>query len=437
MHTCGETPKSAPSLDAGQQDHYLWGVNQPLPSFDLSADLAVIGAGPVGTCVAILAARAGFAVVLVDARTPDAAPPLDTRTFAIVRGSWRLLGAAGVHPLLAGTTTPLNGLEAVDGGTHWFGAPAASFGTRDLPPDPAGEPLGQMVPASALQAALDKVAGTQAGLTWIRGERFSGMALHPAAQVITLSDGRVLKAGLVAACDGVNSAVRAAAGITTEGRSYGKSVFAADVRLARPHGGIARQLFTPEGPFATLPLPDNRANLAWYMKSGAAETLAALPAEAIEAELNHRFESFAGHMRLDGSPSAYPLTLKVSTRMAADRTALLGDAARRINPLAGQGLNLGFKDAGALIDVMTEARETGLDPGSAVSLDRYQAWRRFDAASTALVLDGIDRIYSNDNAILKPLRGLALTAANRIGPLRRAFARQASADQDHLPSLMR
>jgi 2-octaprenyl-6-methoxyphenol hydroxylase len=123
--------------------------------------------------------------------------------------------------------------------------------------------------------------------------------------------------------------------------------------------------------------------------------------------------------------------------MVGPRTALLGDAARRINPLAGQGLNLGFKDVGALVDVMTGARETGLDPGSDTVLAQYQDWRRFDAAATAMGMDLIDRAFSNDNALLKGLRGLALTAANRIIPLRRALARQASADQAHLPSLMR
>jgi 2-octaprenyl-6-methoxyphenol hydroxylase len=231
--------------------------------------------------------------------------------------------------------------------------------------------------------------------------------------------------------------VRASAGIRTEGRTYGKSVFAADVTLAQPHDGIARQLFTPEGPFATLPLPGNRANLAWYMKAGAAETLAAMPAAAIDAELNARFGKFAGEMHLDGPPLAYPLVMQIAERMTGPRTALLGDAARRINPLAGQGLNLGFKDAGALIDVMTQARETGLDPGSDTVLAQYQEWRRFDAAATAMAMDLIDRAFSNDSLVLKPLRGLALETVNRIGPLRRMMARQASADQDHLPSLMR
>lgn len=408
----------------------------PAPLTSLEADLAVIGAGPVGTSLAVLAAKAGFTAVLIDARPGDTPPARDTRSFAIVRGSWRLLGAAGVHDDLAGLTEPLRGLEAVDGGTHWFGAPWAAFSENDLP-EGDREPLGQLVPAGALQAALDRQAQATDGLIWKRGARFSGYDALPGGALIRLASGETIRCGLIAACDGINSAVRQAAGIGTEGRNYGKSVFAADVKLTRPHEGIARQLFTPEGPFATLPLPGNRANLAWYMKSGAAETLAKLGTDAIEAELNARFASFAGEMRLDGPPLAYPLVMQIALAMTGPRVALLGDAARRINPLAGQGLNLGFKDAGALLDVIGEAREVGLDPGSDTVLARYSQWRRFDSAATALFMDGVDRAFSNDNLLLKPLRALALTAANRIGPVRRAMARQASADQDSLPSLMR
>lgn len=402
----------------------------------LDADLAVIGAGSVGTALAVLAAKAGLRTVLVDVRPESAAPAADTRSFAIVRGSWRLLGAAGVHGDLAGLTEPLNGLEAIDGGTHWFGAPWAAFSNDDLP-EGDREALGELVPAGALQAALDRKAGETEGLVWKRGARFSGYEAGPASALVHLEGGESFRCAVIAACDGINSAVREAAGIGTEGRSYGKSVFAADVKLSRPHGGIARQLFTPEGPFATLPLPDNRANLAWYMKTGAAETLAKMPKEAIEAELNARFAEFAGPMTLVGPPLAYPLVLKIARDMAGPRVALLGDAARRMNPLAGQGLNLGFKDVAALYDVILEAREVGLDPGSETVLARYREWRRFDSASTALFMDAVDRTFSNDNVMLKPLRALALTAANKIAPIRQALARQASADQDHLPSLMR
>jgi 2-octaprenyl-6-methoxyphenol hydroxylase len=173
------------------------------------------------------------------------------------------------------------------------------------------------------------------------------------------------------------------------------------------------------------------------MKTGAAETLVKLDVAEIEAELNARFAGFAGKMKLISKPIAYPLILKLATSMIGDRVALLGDAAHRVNPLAGQGLNLGIKDVAALIEVMTDARYAGLDIGAATVLERYKEWRRFDTMLTAYSMDGIERAFSNDNIVLKPLRGLALTAANRIGPIRRAMARQASADQKDLPKLLR
>ncbi len=413
---------------------------KPSPASNEPVDLVIVGAGPVGTSLAVLAFQRGFSTILIDARDPSAAPPTDTRTFAIVRGSWRLLGATGVHPLLEDVIAPLNGLEAIDGGSHVFGAPEVIFGNDDLPQDDDGQPLGQMVPSADLQEALDKVAGqiagTDQGLTILNGARFKALEDGPGPATVVLEDGTRIRTRLVAACDGVNSSVRTALGIGTEDHDYGKSVFAANVKLDRPHGGIARQLFMPEGPFATLPMPDNKANLAWYMKRGAAEALAEMPVEDIEAELNTRFADFAGRMTIDGPVISYPLKMRLAQAMTGPRVVLLGDAAHRINPLAGQGLNLGFKDVAALIDIMVESREVGLDHGAAPAVERYQQWRRFDMTSVALFMDVIDRAFSNDNAVLKPLRGLAMTAANKIGPLRRAMARQASADQSHLPSLM-
>lgn len=415
-------------------------MSQPSLSSNEPVDLVIVGAGPVGTSLAVLAVQRGFSTILIDARDPATAPAMDTRTFAIVRGSWRMLGATGVHPLLEGVIAPLNGLEAVDGGSHVFGAPGVIFGNEDLPADNDGQPLGQMVPSADLQKGLDEIAGQIAGtderLTILQKARFKTLEDGPGPATVVLEDGTRIRTRLVAACDGVNSSVRDALGIGTEDHDYGKSVFAANVKLDRPHEGIARQLFMPEGPFATLPMPDNKANLAWYMKRGAAEALADMPVEDVEAELNARFEDFAGHMTIDGPVISYPLKMRLARAMTGPRVALLGDAAHRINPLAGQGLNLGFKDVAALIDIMVESREVGLDHGAAPALERYQQWRRFDMTSVALFMDVIDRAFSNDNAVLKPLRGLALTAANKIGPLRRAMARQASADQTHLPSLM-
>ncbi|MEZ5946030.1 MAG: hypothetical protein R3C04_04130 [Hyphomonas sp.] len=157
-------------------------------------DLVVIGAGPVGTSLSILATQRGFSTVLVDGRDPSAIPAMDTRNFAIVRGSWRLLGATGVHPLLEGVTEPLNGLEAVDGGSHVFGAPFVLFGNEDLPEDEAGEPLGQMIPAADLQAALDRITGETEGLSWLRGARFADIDTGPACATVRLEDGTGIRA---------------------------------------------------------------------------------------------------------------------------------------------------------------------------------------------------------------------------------------------------
>ena len=399
------------------------------------ADLAIVGAGPTGATLAIAAAQAGFSVCLIDARDPDIERP-DGRNFAIVRGSWRLLTGCSVTGPLLEHAQPLNGLEATDGGRHWFGAPSALFTDADLPDDADGTPLGYMIEAPRLQAALDAALAAEPNIEWHRNASFSGLDVEAGHIALELANGQVRYARLLAGCDGVNSPVRTAAGITVEGREYGKSVFAANVTLSRPHHGIARQLFTPEGPFATLPLTGDRANLAWYMKTGAAETLAASGKDGIEAELNARFSGFAGKMQLDGPAISYPLELKIADSMVAPRIALVGDAARRINPLAGQGLNLGFKDVAALVEVLEDGRHAGLDIGALTVLDNYQQWRRFDANATALGLDAIDRIFSNDSALLKPLRGAGLAIASRVPFVRKTLAGQASAQQAHLPKRM-
>jgi 2-octaprenyl-6-methoxyphenol hydroxylase len=168
-------------------------MSKPSLAANEPVDLVIVGAGPVGTSLAVLAVQRGFSTILIDARDPSAAPATDTRTFAIVRGSWRMLGATGVHPLLEGTTEALNGLEATDGGSHVFGAPGVIFGNEDLPDDDDGQPLGQMVPSADLQKALDEVAGqiagTDQGLVILNGARFKGLEDGPGPATVLLEDG--------------------------------------------------------------------------------------------------------------------------------------------------------------------------------------------------------------------------------------------------------
>lgn len=392
-------------------------------------DVAIVGAGPTGASLAIGLAQAGLQVAVIDARDPAATPPKDGRNFAIVTGSWRLLERLGIAVQLAETSQPLNGLEATDGGTHFFGQPSALFTKEDLESADPDEPLGQMAMAEPLQAALDTALENESGIEWLAPERFDQVQVEDGHAVIECESGRQIQARLLVGADGMNSPVRQAAGISTEGRDYGKSVFTANVTLSAPHDGIARQLFTPEGPFATLPLLGDRANLAWYMKRGAAETLAQMPVEAAEVELNQRFSDFAGEMKIEGQAGSYPLILQLATAITAPRIALVGDAARRVNPLAGQGLNQGFRDVAALIEIAQDTLRIGGEIGSPQMLETYSAARHFDGAGTALALDAIDRLFSNDSMLTKPVRTLGLLAAAKLPPLRRFLARKASATE--------
>lgn len=399
-------------------------------------DIAIIGSGPVGAALALALSQRQLQVALIDARDKTKAKQADGRNFAIVTGSWRLLQSVGVTEPLERASQKLHGLEAVDGGTHWFGRPGVMFEDADLESADPGESLGYMVKAAVLQSALDEAIAEQSNITLFAPEMFEAIDAGDGSAVLSLESGQTVKARLVAGADGVKSPLRQALGIATEGRDYGKSVLTANVKLAEPHQGIARQLFVPEGPFATLPLMGDRANLAWYMKRGAAEALSAQPVVAIEAELNHRFASFAGKMQIEGEVGSYPLVLQIATELTGPRAVLLGDAARRVNPLAGQGLNQGFRDVAALIDVIEDASRAGLDIGSQTVLDQYSQARRLEGAGSALILDGIDRLFSNDALLTKPLRGLGLMAASRIKPLRRFLARRASATEEGVPRSM-
>lgn len=400
-------------------------------------DVAVVGAGPTGSALALGLAQIGLDVLLIDARDLAAPRRMDGRNFAIVTGSWNLLDSIGVTASLKDESQALHALEAVDGGTHYFGQPSVLFSESDLDRADPDETLGYMVRAEPLQAALDLAVKHAGEITHVTDAYFETAQYFSGHAEIALKDEHVFKARLVIGADGMKSPVRESLGIGVEGRDYGKSVFTANVKLEDPHHGIARQLFLPEGPFATLPLTGNRANLAWYLKRGAAEALAALPTEEAEAELNHRFSGFSGHMKIEGQTGSYPLILQLAQDMIGMRGALVGDAARRVNPLAGQGLNQGFRDVAAMIEVLGDALTCGADLGSGPVLERYSEMRRFNGHSSALGLDSIDRLFSNDSHLTKPIRTLGMFAAQRISPLRRFMTRHASATEDSVPAPMK
>lgn len=399
-------------------------------------DILIVGAGSAGGVLAVLLSELGFDVSLVDARDPNLPHEPDSRAFAIVRGGWRVLEAAGVAPALLSHAEPLLGMEAHDQ-NGILPAAQSTFGITDLPEDRPGEPLGYMVEVNHLNIAIaDRVKACPA-IRNLSPDKVIGLKTGPSGADVTLQSHGLIEAELVIGADGVMSTIRDLAGIRTVGWHYDQAVVAATVQLDTPHHGLARQWFQDEGPFALLPLTGNRGNIAWFRKEAAGLATAKLSNDALEREINARFAHLTGPMKVLHPPLAYPLRLRMATALTAGRVALVGDAIRRVNPLAGQGFNLGLKDVAALTEILCETRRAGLSLADGAQLEAYQQWRRFDSVSTALAMDGINRFFSNDNKLLTPVRRLALTVGNTVTPLRRALARQASADQKGLPALVR
>ncbi len=239
-------------------------------------------------------------------------------------------------------------------------------------------------------------------------------------------------------CDGRASGVASRAGIGRTGWGYGQTALVTAIRHEKDHQGIAQQFFMPSGPLAILPLVGgHHSSIVWSETEGQAAAIQALgDAEYLEA-LRPRFGDFLGEIALAGERFTYPLSLTLANSFVAPRVALVGDAAHGVHPIAGQGLNLGLRDVGALAQVLIEARRRGEDIGAADVLERYQRWRRFDSTALALGMDGVNRLFSNDNPVLRLGRDLGMGLVNAVPGLRRKFMRQAAGLSGEVPRLLR
>ncbi|MGB3280104.1 MAG: FAD-dependent monooxygenase, partial [Pseudorhodobacter sp.] len=273
--------------------------------------------------------------------------------------------------------------------------------------------------------------------TLLSGQTVIAQEIGAASVSITLASGRKLSARLLVGCDGRTSGTAQRAGIGRSGWGYGQTALVTAVEHSRPHHGIAHQFFMPEGPLAILPLPGNRSSIVWSEEEATATQIQALSDEDFLDALRPRFGDFLGEIKLAGTRFSYPLNLTLANSFVAARLALVGDAAHGVHPIAGQGLNLGLRDVGALAQVLIEATRRGEDIGALDVLERYQQWRRFDTTSLALGMDGINRLFSNDNPLLRLGRDLGMGAVNALPGLRRRFIRTAAGLEGDLPRLLR
>lgn len=402
-------------------------------------DVLVAGAGYVGlaTAVSLKQARPGLAVALVDA-APAGAWQRDGRASAIAAAACRMLDQLGVWAEIAPRAQAITEMIITDSRSADPVRPVfLTFGGEVAP----GEPFAHMVANRALNGAL-RARAEKLGIDIIEGVAVQGFETNSAGITVHLADGAGLTARLLVAADGVNSKLRDMAGIKTVKWDYGQSGIVCTVAHERPHNGRAEEHFLPAGPFATLPLkPDedgtNRSSIVWVERAEDAKALVEGDDLVFEHELELRFGLKLGEIRVADKPRAWPLGLTIARAFVAPRIALAGDAAHGIHPIAGQGLNLGFKDVAALAEVIVEADRLGQDIGALDVLERYQQWRRFDTVQMGVTTDVLNRLFSNDIAPLRTVRDIGLGLVERMPRLKDFFIRQASGLSAGTPRLLK
>lgn len=385
-------------------------------------DVVVVGGGVVGAACALAFARLGLSVALVEARTPAPWSPdaPDLRVYALAPdnaawldaiGAWDAVRRARAHPYLR-----MRVRDAAGGGELTFDADA--LGRREL---------GWIVEHGLL---VDRLWGAmaQAGVALRSATAVEALDQDGAVAELGLSDGSRLAARLVVAADGAGSVVRGLAGIAVESRAHGQRAIVGYVRGTATHGDTAWQRFLPGGPLALLPFGDagRTSSIVWTLPEDEAARVLGLPDAAFGRELTRASDRWLGDLEPVSSRAAFPLRTQLAGAQLAGRVAVVGDAAHVVHPLAGQGVNLGLRDAAALHRHVVRMNAASRDWSGGDGLARWARERRSDAVVSARAFDAINRAFSNEEAALVALRGPLLGLAGKVAPLRRALWRHAA-----------
>jgi 2-octaprenyl-6-methoxyphenol hydroxylase len=300
-----------------------------------------------------------------------------------------------------------------------------------------GEPATHIVPASEIVSALALRVADFLAIDRITPGQIATSEIDGAGLKLTLSDGRVLTTRLLVSAEGRQSSLRDKAGIKLIGWTYNQTGIVTWVAHERPHDATAVQHFLPAGPFAILPLTGNRSCITWSEEAAEAARILTLDDAAFLHEVDKRFGGRLGKITLIGGRQSWPLSMHLARAYVADRFALIGDAAHGVHPIAGQGLNLALRDSAALAEVLIDAARLGLDIGNAEVLTRYERWRRFDSAVSTATFDGLNRLFSSDNTVMRAVRDAGLGLVDRMPTIKQMFVTEAAGLSGDLPRLLR
>lgn len=398
-------------------------------------DLLILGGGLVGMTLALAAAKKGISSHVVDRADPAelTAEGFDGRASAISTASWNLFTNIGLADALEPHGCPIASIAVTDG---------MKPGRIDFQPEAHEGTLGRMFPNRTLRLALFEAAKDQPLISWHANAEVVARHRGEHGVSATLADGTVLEAGLLCAAEGRGSPTRKEAGFTMAHWDYSHRAIIVGLTHSKPHEGVAWEIFYPDGPFALLPLLDDdqgrhRSALVWTVDEKDAPGVMALGERAFQREIEKRMHGVLGEITVEGGRSSYPLGFQHTAKIVDHRLALVGDAAHGMHPIAGQGLNLGLRDVGALVDVLAEGMRLGLEPGDAQLLAKYEKWRAMDSLMVMGATDTLTRLFGVPGKLASAVRRLGMAGVQRTPALKNWFMDEARGMSGDLPELLK
>lgn len=398
-------------------------------------DLVILGGGLVGMTLALAAAKQGLTSHVIDRADPAelTAEGFDDRATAISTASWHLFRNIGIADSLEPFACDIASIAVTDQNLP---------GSLDFTPDVDEGTLGRMFPNRRLRLALFEAAAKEPRINWASKAEIAERQRGEFGVAAVLEDGRTLKGRLMVAAEGRGSPTRDEAGITIAKWDYKHRAVISGLTHSKPHNNVAWEIFYPAGPFALLPMKDDadgthRSSLVWTVSEEDGKAVTKLGDRAFTAELQKRMGDILGDVTSVGARSSWPLGFHHTAKITGERLALIGDAAHGIHPIAGQGLNLGLRDAAALVEVLADGARIGLDPGDAQLLKRYETWRGLDSFMVSLATDGLTRLFGVPGKTASRVRRFGMAAVQRTPMLKSFFMDEARGVSGDLPELLK
>ncbi|WP_102830060.1 ubiquinone biosynthesis hydroxylase [Bartonella bovis] len=398
-------------------------------------DLLIAGGAIVGITLAVALKQAApeLKINIVDAPPQENTPNKERQALAISAASIRMLKQLQCWKYIKSHAQPIHSMVITDTRINDPVKPTLLTFEGDITPN---EPFAAMIENKELTAALKKRV-KELNISFIKTARVVDFHQEDQFTIVTLSNEEIWQTQLLIAADGTRSKLREKANLKNFVHPYKQTAIICTIKHEKPHHGQAIQHFFPAGPFALLPLKDNRSTIVWNEDHQTAQYYLKADPLIFETELEKRIGHRFGKLTWDGERQGFPLTLSLAYSCIKPRFALVGDAAHTIHPIAGQGLNLGLRDSAALAEIIIETARLGLDIGSITALKRYQNWRRFETVRMALSNDWINKLFSNDALFLRIVRDIGLGLVNQRPKIKKYFIQEASGLTPNAPRLLR